>query len=538
MAAVQAAAQAFEAGQLDHARRGCEKVLAVAPGEPNCSQILALIFLQGGNAAGAVTHLRNAKRNAPNHPPVLNMLGVALGMVGERAEARKNFEKAKRIDPGYLDARFNLAQVELDDGLLEAAQAEFEEILSYQPLNSEALAGLAKVALLGKDPARAASLAEQALTFDASNAAARLSLAEAHLREGAFEEARRIALETANLNNASPADRAYAWGFAADAMDRLGAYDDAFAAYQMSNNLQAPAGQAAMNQPPSAYHPQTVRRLIEFVEGGAGDAPPPCPADEPSPAFLIGFPRSGTTLLEQVLLAHPAVLSLGERTAFETACGDLVPGGEGFAKLAHLTAAEAAAVRARYWKELAALGAMPGPDQLYLDKMPANTALLPVIAKVFPHAKVLFAIRDPRDVVLSCYQQRFVMNQAMVQMLSLESAADYYDIVMTLAEKTRETMPLNLRDVRYDDVVANLEGETRATVAYLGLPWNDDILGYREQLRTRNISTPSAEQVSEPIYSRALGKWRHYERHLAPVLDRLAPWVAHWGYSDAAEQHE
>jgi len=144
-------------------------------------------------------------------------------------------------------------------------------------------------------------------------------------------------------------------------------------------------------------------------------------------------------------------------------------------------------------------------------------------------------VRDPRDVVLSCLQQRFGMNAAMYQFLSVESAAHYYNQVMTLGARARELYDFALRDVRYDDMVNDLEQEARSTIAFLGLDWDNEVLAYRERLQMRTINTPSDTQVVEPIYTRSLGKWRNYEAHLAPVMDILTPWVERLGYADNSE---
>jgi tetratricopeptide (TPR) repeat protein len=148
MQAVQAAATAFEQGQLASAKAQCEAVLAEALGEPNASQIMALVLMREDKAEAAVAHLRNAKQSMPNHPPILNMLGVALGLTGNRTAAREEFVKVKSLAPDYLDARFNLAQLEMDENEYPQALSEYNGILTAEPLNAEALAGRAKVSLL------------------------------------------------------------------------------------------------------------------------------------------------------------------------------------------------------------------------------------------------------------------------------------------------------------------------------------------------------------------------------------------------------
>jgi hypothetical protein len=156
--------------------------------------------------------------------------------------------------------------------------------------------------------------------------------------------------------------------------------------------------------------------------------------------------------------------------------------------------------------------------------------LLPAIARIFPDAKVIVALRDPRDAVLSAFQQRFGMNPAMAQMLELESAARYYDAAMTLLERCREKLPLSFHQVRYEDVVADLEGAAQGLAAFLGVPFEPAMLDFGATARRRDITTPSARQVVEPLYTRSVGRWRAYAQHLAPVLPILAPWAQRLGY--------
>jgi len=149
-----------------------------------------------------------------------------------------------------------------------------------------------------------------------------------------------------------------------------------------------------------------------------------------------------------------------------------------------------------------------------------------LIKRVFPDAKIIFALRDPRDVVLSCYQQRFAINVGMAQFLELDRAGAYYGQVMSLFELCRERLGLDLHQVRYEDVVGDLESAARALCAFLGVPFEPGMLNYRETALSREIATPSARQVIEPLYNRSIGRWRRYEEELKPVLPELGVWAA------------
>jgi len=162
--------------------------------------------------------------------------------------------------------------------------------------------------------------------------------------------------------------------------------------------------------------------------------------------------------------------------------------------------------------------------------LPLNIIFLPLIERVFPDAKIIFALRDPRDVVLSCYQQRFGMNAAMAQFLELGTAAAYHDAVMSLGLVCRERLGLSVYEVRYENVVADLEAVARGVTAFLGLDFEPNMLAFREAALKRNINTPSARQVVEPIYNRSIARWKRYGTQLAPVLPQLNAWAARLGY--------
>jgi len=278
------------------------------------------------------------------------------------------------------------------------------------------------------------------------------------------------------------------------------------------------------------YHPDGVARMTALVAASDVAAWRPGPSSaQPAPVFLVGFPRSGTTLLDQVLSSHSRVVCIEEREHFAEALASVITDQDKLAQFASLTDAEIEAARAGYWRRVRAEQAPPA-NALVVDKLPLNIVVLPLIKRVFPEAKIIFALRDPRDVVLSCYVQRFGMNAAMAQFLDLERAAAYYDAMMRLMLLCSARLGLDLHQVRYEDVVADLEHEARALTAFLGVDFEPAMLAYRETALQRDINTPSARQVIEPIYARSVGKWRRYADELAPVLPLLNQWVERFGY--------
>ena len=166
-----------------------------------------------------------------------------------------------------------------------------------------------------------------------------------------------------------------------------------------------------------------------------------------------------------------------------------------------------------------------------VDKLPLNLVHLGLVRRLFPDAKILLALRDPRDVVLSCFMQTFELNTAMVHFLDLCDAARLYRTVMALGTVYQQRLGLDLLSYRYEDLVAAPESTARQVFAHLGLPWDDCVMRYYERRAGRAVATPSYQDVTRPVYSRAVGRWRSYRGEMAAALDLLLPAVTAFGYA-------
>lgn len=257
---------------------------------------------------------------------------------------------------------------------------------------------------------------------------------------------------------------------------------------------------------------------------------PPC-----RQAVLASFPRSGTTLIEQVLDSHPQLVSSDEREAFGR---DIFPALWRSSSTPLPTAAALDAIpverllaqRQRYLTYMAAALDAPIGDRMHLDKNPTLTPLLPGMLRLFPETRLLIALRDPRDVVISCFMQYLPLNPNSVCYLTLERTARRYAFDLGLWLRFREQIRSPWLDVRYEDCVANLERETRRALDFLQLPWDPQVLTYRERLKTKAVASPTYEAVSKPLYTSAIGRWKNYRKYLEPCLAVLEPFVRAFGY--------
>jgi tetratricopeptide (TPR) repeat protein len=261
-------------------------------------------------------------------------------------------------------------------------------------------------------------------------------------------------------------------------------------------------------------------------------------AASPSPhklAFLGGSPRSGTTLVEQILGAHPDVVAFDEPEGFaQELLNGLHPAAGGaltFKTLNGLNAAARAKLIARYFKSvLREMEQGPG-GRLVLDKNPAMTASLHIWLRLFPGLKVIITLRDPRDVVISCYFQNLTLTGANVNFLSLERTVKFYSDCMDVWLRVKELGGVDGMETRYEDVVNNWEGEGRRVTAFLGLQWHKAQSSYQEAARSKFVHAPTYSEVTKPVYGSAVGRWKHYAEALAPIQPALAKYCQTFGYA-------
>jgi hypothetical protein len=337
-------------------------------------------------------------------------------------------------------------------------------------------------------------------------------------REGRFEDA--AAHAEAIPETIHPMRRMALIGNIAE---RLGDVPRAFAAFEAMNA-------AAMAEAPPRRGP-TFRESMEAdlarwsPEWAARWAPPlsPDPARR-DPVFLVGFPRSGTTLLDTMLMGLPDLCVLEERPVMTEVLRML-----GNADLAALTPQQCGQLREAYF-DSARRNGWDGTRWL-VDKHPLNMARAVQIHRMFPNARFIMAERHPADVVLSCFMANFTLNYAMRSFTDLHEAAHTYDAVFRAWHRARELFPIASHAVRYERLVEDPRAELQPLVTWLGLDWNDRLLAHEETAKERGrVKTASYAQIGEKLYTRASGRWRRYADQLAPVMPILAPWADRMGY--------
>ena len=385
------------------------------------------------------------------------------------------------------------------------------------------------------DAAAEAAGRAQALSPDAPGP--RILLARLDHRRGRLAEARG-GLESALALQPGDEQRCDALFELGQVLDKLGEAGAAYGAFLEANALHAnnPVARrfdgrrflARIESNGAAFTRPGMAALLAHAPQ-APQAPVATGGPGPSPVFFVGFPRSGTTLVERALAAHPDIVTTEERSPLTPAIRHLIGRGGTPSALDGLDETRVTEARALFWQQAEA-NAGPLGGRLLVDKLPLNLVDLGYANLLFPEARVLVALRDPRDVCLSCFMQRFQLNDSMVNFCSLERTAETYAAVMDLWLAYRDSLTLAWREFRYEDLVEDFETVVRGLLAFVGLDWHEAVAGYREQAERRSVATPSYRQVTREIYSESIGRWRAYGDALAPLQPALAPYVAAFGY--------
>ncbi len=509
------------AGDIEGSVMALEKAAALNSVSPpirlNYASALALV----GRVDDAEAELRQMAEDFPQDTKALRELHAILKELGREEPALEAIEAASKRDPADLELLLALASQRLNLLHTEAAEEAYRKAVEREPGNSLANLGLAVVFELTNRTGELSNLVDEAQKRGVGEDVLNFIRAFDYRRQKKFDEGL-AALEKVP-DELETARRCHLLG---QLEEGAGHYDEAFAAFARMNEIQR--GDPSRPEERAAAYRTVVRNQreaisAEWLKGWREDA---SKSDRPSPAFLVGFPRSGTTLLDTMLMGHPNVEVLEEEPTLLKA-SKILP----FDALADASDQQIEEARSKYFR-VASERTPLAPGKLLIDKNPLSMNALPTIRRLFPDARIILALRHPCDVVFSCYATNFKLNDGMSNFLGLDTAAELYDLSFSYFEKAQGLLGLPVHTVVYENVVGDRESELRSLLDFLDLEWSDDVLDHESTALSRGrIKTASYAQVAQPIYSQAAGRWTNFRTHLEPVLPVLEPWVAKFGYS-------
>jgi tetratricopeptide (TPR) repeat protein len=485
-----------------------------------------------GRFQEALIEGRQLQRQFGDAPLLLNLLGAIYAAQEQFHEASQVYRRAIEVHPGVADTHYYLANSLSSLGLREEAISQYRQAIALRPTLDDAHSGLCRELERANQLDQLRSALEFAELHCSSDLPSlQLRRAELLVREGALDEVRRL-LEKIDIRRADTDTlqaRAY---LLADVCDRL---DDTSRAFQYAEeaNERCRTTLAARRIRGQDYLDQ-IRVIGECLLDIRDAAPAQTLEEEPrpTPVFLVGFPRSGTTLLDTLLRGHSCVVVVEEKPMVSVMEHFVSKLPEGYPQaLATLGSEQLQTLRAQYFEELDKHVGVGDSTHLVIDKLPLNLVHAGMLYRVFPDAKFIFAKRHPCDAVLSGFMREFSLNEGMVHLLNLTDAANLYCEAMALWRATNESLPLQVHEITYETLVHDPEPELRALLEFLELDWEQQILQQDATALSRSdMATPSYRQVSEPIHQRAAWRWQHYRQELSPVLTSLLPWAKRLGY--------
>ncbi|MGC1524013.1 MAG: sulfotransferase [Steroidobacteraceae bacterium] len=509
-----------------------EKTLASGFEHPLLLNVLATRLEQEGKFEDSLRLLERAVSIAPSDVGARNALSMCLQRLDRHAEALDHVDILLSKHPGLGFAHANKGNALISLGLLGRAKQSHLRALELEPGNFVAMAALGSIATHRGEHDEARGWAERALVASPGFPDAVLSLAAAELASGATARAETLLQRLIMDSRAGLLDKARASGLLGDVLDAAGRYAEAFAAYTTCNEELRQVHRRFADGSSVLKYTRALTAALGNLSPGhclSGAAPEAAATDPLEHVFLLGFPRSGTTLLEVVLDGHPQVASIEEHELLTDGVQRFMREPSNLEPLARADESQLNAPRTAYWDAVRRAG-VGVAGKVFIDKHPLNTLKLPLIARLFPRAKILFACRDPRDVVLSCFRRRYNMNSAMYQLLTLEGAAAFYDAVMEFAGQVRPLLGLGWRVVRYESLVTDFEREMQAICEFLNIEGAAGMGDFASRVQARERATPSTAQLARGLVRSAVDNWRNYSAPLQSILPTLNPWVERLGY--------
>lgn len=483
---------------------------------------LARAHVKAGDLSKAEARFRATAEHFPNDAKPLVELHDLLRRSGrDEADLLPVLEELHRRDPGNRDVLLALARTRKAALDTTGAENAFRLMLQAQPSDEEAFRELARL-YEHRRPADLEGLVAEAERVAVQPPTLNLVRAYAHRRAGRFAEG------LAELEGVPAGFEPHiVEDLRGQFNDKLGRYAAAFAAFTTMNEAQAAAQSQLLNQ--AATHRAKVRAdLGKLTPEWLGSwKAGPLPSDGEPPVFLVGFPRSGTTLLDTLLMGHPEVAVMEELPILYGVRRAI----EGVDAIADLDEEQVLRLRNRY-RNAAAQHVGGVEHRVLVDKHPLHMMQVPLIYRLFPDARFILAIRNPADVVLSCYFSNFRRTPPLANFLRLETAAEFYDLAFSTWERCQELLPIQVHTVIYEGLVENPEPQLRPIFEGLGLDWRGEILDHQSTAASRGvIPTASYAQVTQPLYRSSINRWERYRSHLEPILPTLQPWAEKFGYA-------
>jgi tetratricopeptide (TPR) repeat protein len=502
-------------GRLNDAVASYRRAVALKPDFALAHYNLGNTLRELGQLDAAVENYQHALKIKPDSAAMLNNLGATLKDLGRLDRAIESYQRALEIEPNYIKALSNLGDALRDSGQFESALACYRRALEIDPKCEKVMLGISELYVIRGEIKEAEVEIQKALKINPDNLDARFIMANFRKIQAGDENFVALLAAEEKVRNSQvsmPYQQIVSLHFAlGKCFDDMGDYDRAFPHFIEGCKLKRATFKydaVGMTQSFSDTIRVFDKSTIARLRGGGSLSK--------VPIFVLGMPRSGTTLTEQIIASHPEVYGAGELHDLLTITQRDVDGARGFPN--NILALDQASL-AKWADDYVAGLRQRAPDARHItDKMPDNFWVIGLIHVMLPNAKIIHVKRNPVDTCLSCFTKLF--GGSMKHTYDLAELGQYYVDYVRLMEHWRNVLPAGaFLDVQYEDIVADQETQARRLIDFCGLEWSDACIDFHKH--KRSVGTASMSQVRRPIYSSSVERWRPYEKYLGPLLDAL-----------------
>lgn len=506
-----------------------EKILLINPKIFEVNFNLAMINLQSGNFDASIQYFQNAKKINPKVSRVYFNLALAFEKKNEKNLAIINYEKAIELDPNNSLVFYNLGSLYKDTFDTTKAEKYLKKSLDLKSNFIKAYNNLFDLYDRSNQIDKYSQLLKKAQKMLSEKNLISFYSGIHEYKKKEYQSAIKI-LENTNLNESYFIQNITKHGILAKSYDHIKKFDKAFYFFKTNNDLVKNYYGKNINEKNFIDY---VKQRIEFFQNFKINSWKQYSTKNEinDPIFLIGFPRSGTTLLDTILRTNKSVEVIEEKPILRNFLIELEKKTKNdFNQLNTFDEKYINEMQNFYFQERGKYQKNKN-IKIVIDKLPLNIIHIGEVLRFFPNAKFVFALRHPYDSVLSCFMQQFTLNPAMKNFLSIENSAILYDLVMKLWTIYRKAFSINFHIIKYEDVVLNFEQTTKEVFKYIGLDWSEDTENFYLTAKDRiDISTPSYNQVTSPIYLKSINRWKNYEKYFKDSKEYLDKWVKQFDY--------
>ncbi len=506
-----------------------KKVIVLQPDRYEIYLRLGLASSSLGKLKEAIVYFEKGASINSNSSPIFCNLGNIYAELGNKNLALKNYFRAIEIDPKNFNANYNLGSYYYKIDELENAERYLNLAVNITPNHIYPYNSLFLLYDRSNNYKKLGEILKKAKNFFPENSLIKFFEGIVEYRNKNFKSAIDI-LSKADLDKRDISRKMLKSNYIAKSYDQLGLYQEAYKFFEISNKIseELPTNNSDKKKFMNSilerinYFSNTSNKIVQKKFNKYNNL---------DPVFLIGFPRSGTTLLDTILRTHNLIEVLEEKPIVDKLLKEMEKNtGCSFSNLEEIDEPSIKKLKDLYISERQNYINF-NEEKIYVDKFPLNIVYLAEINKVFPNAKYILALRNPRDSVLSCFMQSFTPNDAMSNMLSINDASNLYDRTMHLFKTYEKILNLKLHVVKYEDVINNFEHTIKELLKFLKIEWIDNLNEfYKTAENKRIISTPSYDQVNKPLYNQSIGRWKNYEDKFINTSKIFERWNKEFNY--------